>query len=174
MMEFESIDELHMHFSRELASWHITREEYDGIDEMLKAVEEDVSKRIEEAEAFAKRVQEAVENKEDVTLFGVDYMRLPKDENGEFIHLGDFMESADEEPFYVTGIGKYVLFYGGDDEPCEWTSIDNKVHHKPTIEEILSEFACKIRYCCDKGAVIAEYAKKLRLADDDTEHMRSK
>lgn len=163
MMEFESIDELHMHFARELASWHITREEYDCIDEMIKAVEKDVSKRIEEAEAFAKRVQKAVENHEDVTLFGIDYMPLPVDANGVPIHVGDVVEYVDgtlpKEVLALVPPTKVMV----DSGP---RFADSCRHYKPpTVEDVLREMLNawgELPSNVTNEAIVAEYAAKLR------------
>lgn len=177
MMGFDSIDKLHMHFSRELASWQITREEYDGINEMLKAVEEDVSKRIEESEAFAKRVQEAVENREDVTLFGVDYMPLPVDADGVPIHVGDVVEYVDgtlpKEVLAIVSPTMVVIDSGPRFADC------CRHHHAQTIEDMLQEMLYRA-HVYDKREMellpdlIAEYAAKLQLTDDYTEHVRGK
>lgn len=181
MMEFESIEKLHMHFSRQLAGWYITSEEYDSINEMLKAVEEDVSKRIGEAEAFAKRVQEAVKNHEDVTLFGIDYTPLPVDADGVPIHVGDVIEWDDGIDAEVVAIGGSTLYYIDEVGAVDWTQAATKRHHRElTIENVLREFAEKITDSQIPNVhptyeeAIAEYAAKLQLTDDYNERMRSK
>lgn len=172
MMEFDSIDKLHMHFAQELASWHITREEYDGIDEMLKAVEKDVSKRIKESEAFGKRVQKAVENHEDVTLFGIDYMPLPVDADGVPIHVGDVMDNTHKDGFRakrVTGIayhenGRTTIEV--DEDRLRWHNADKlRHHHAPTVESVLAEMLDawgELPSNVTNEAIVAEYAAKLR------------
>lgn len=41
---------------------------------------------------FCKRLERAATDHEDVTLWGVDYIALPVDADGEYIHVGDDME----------------------------------------------------------------------------------
>lgn len=103
----------------------------------------------------------------------------PLGADGLPINIGDVMEwpDGDDEPFEVVGIGENgTLFYMYDDS-CEWTNAKNKVHHVPTVEDVLLD-ACKAYHSLmvesmsdvahDMPApseVIAEYAAKLKLAD---------
>ena len=98
------------------------------------------------------------------------YVMLPKDADGEPVHIGDVMEWPDGETFEVVGIGGDTLFYAYDDDYAEWTVAHTKRHHHaPTVEYVLREFFS--RYVTTKpkeedDAIIAEYAAKLRLAGD--------
>lgn len=65
--------------------------------------------------------------------------RLPKDANGENIHLGDEMQWPNGGTFEVIGIGNGVLFYTDEDGTTKWTGSYDKTHHKPTLKEALSE-----------------------------------
>ena len=103
-----------------------------------------------------------------------EMVELPKDRDGEYIHVGDVMEWCDSgETLTVEGIGSDVLFYI-DGENAEWTAARNKRHHhEPTVEDVLREFAAKL---IERGELtnggaqtIAEYAAKLRLEDDKEE-----
>lgn len=107
---------------------------------------------------------------------------LPLDADDVPIRIGDVMEwpDGDDEPFEVVGIGENgTLFYMYDDS-CEWTNAKNKVHHAPTVEEVLREFSEKMNEnlgmytgeVIDAGEwrkaderTIAEYAAKLKMAD---------
>ena len=100
------------------------------------------------------------------------YQLLPKDADGEYIHVGDVMEWSDGETFDVIGIGDGVLFYtesecGG---PAEWTGASNKRHHHvPTVEDVLREFADEVyadadNEIRDRDFLCAKYAKRLTLA----------
>lgn len=120
---------------------------------------------------FAERLEAAAAERADVTLFGVDYTPLPEDADGVPIHVGDVLEWSDGETFRVEGIGGETLFYIGNNNECEWTSIDLKHHHHaPTVEDVLREFAAKL--CIRDGfptateETFAEYAARLRLAGD--------
>ena len=103
-------------------------------------------------------------------------VELPKDADGEYIHIGDVMEWCDSgETLTVEGIGRDVLFYI-DGENAEWAAARNKRHHhEPTVEDVLREFAEKITDSQIPGVhptyeeSIAEYSAKLRLADDGEE-----
>ena len=116
------------------------------------------------------------------------WVRLPKDTDGEYIHIGDVIEWCDSgETLEVVGIGADdTLFYFDKDsdgeEMADWTSARNKRHHKqPTVEDVLREFAQKMNenvgmYTSEAidadewrqadSKTIAEYAAKLRLAGD--------
>ena len=106
-----------------------------------------------------------------------EMVELPKDGDGEYIHIGDVMEWCDSgETLTVEGIGSDVLFYI-DGENAEWTAARNKRHHhEPTVEDVLFEFA---RFWSDEeltdiehlqpqaAQTIAEYAAKLTLRGDE-------
>lgn len=99
------------------------------------------------------------------------WVRLPKDADGEYIHIGDVMEWPDgsDEPFEVVGIGADTLYYMYDDS-CEWTQASTKRHYKqPTVEDLLDEFVERWHdtHHDDIPALKAEYAAKLRLAGGD-------
>lgn len=105
-----------------------------------------------------------------------EMVELPKDADGEYIHIGDVMEWCDSgETLTVEGIGSDVLFYI-DGENAEWTAARNKRHHhEPTVEDVLREFAEKVIDSQIPSVhptyeeAITEYAAKLRLADDGEE-----
>ena len=129
-----------------------------------------------EAEPFADRLREAVGERADVNLFGVDYTALPVDADGVPIRVGDVMEwRYDNGEFEVIGIGGNTLFYiDKDSGECEWTAAgDKRHHHAPTVEDVLREFAAKVdtswRVTELPNATLAEYAAKLRLAGGEDE-----
>ena len=105
-----------------------------------------------------------------------EMVELPKDADGEYIHIGDVMEWCDSgETLTVEGIGSDVLFYI-DGENAEWTAARNKRHHhEPTVEDVLREFAEKVIDSQIPSVhptyeeAITEYAAKLRLADGGEE-----
>ena len=136
--------------------------------------------------AIADRIDETHENEltmergRAITELGSNiarnYIPLPKDADGEYIHIGDVMEWCDSgETLTVEGIGSDVLFYI-DGENAEWTAARNKRHHhEPTVEDVLREFAEKVIDSQIPSVhptyeeAITEYAAKLRLADDGEE-----
>ena len=99
---------------------------------------------------------------------------LPVDANGEYIHVGDVMESR-------AGFDLFPQFevramrYDGD----EWEVFDRlgdsyepsglRHYHKPTVEDVLWKLLGDIRPDMeDEEAlpIVAAYAKKLRLAEE--------
>lgn len=71
------------------------------------------------------------------------WVELPKDANGEYIHIGDVMEwPTTGETFEVVGIGDGVLFYVKDgEEKADWTGASTKRHHQPDTWECIIEDA---------------------------------
>ena len=104
------------------------------------------------------------------------YVELPKDADGEYIHIGDVMDSRvdylfDGKPFTVRAL---VLCEDG------WEVADGRFgnryepdslrhHHAPTVEDVLREFAlavCKDDALTIRKDVVDEYAAKLQLRED--------
>lgn len=112
------------------------------------------------------------------------WVELPKDADGEYIHIGDVVEWPDgsDEPFEVVGIGTNGTLYYMYDESCEWTNASTKRHHHaPTVEDVLREMHAELDEVTalyvgevidsderdhDEARIFAEYAQKLRLAGD--------
>ena len=103
------------------------------------------------------------------------YVELPKDADGECIRIGDKLDG------YGKTIEVVELRYGRSG----WVLISRDgngyadtyafVHRKPTVEDVLREFAEKITDSQIPGVhptyeeSIAEYSAKFRLADDGDE-----
>lgn len=147
-----------------------------------------------EMREFCERLEEAAKGHEDVQLWGVDYtptegakdfadnvpamfVQCPVDADGLPIHVGDVMEwPTTGETFEVAGIGGFngnTLFYINEEsDTCEWTCAWDKRHHAKTVEDVLREFAFHVcdsshQWGLDAAGTIAEYAKRLRLAEED-------
>ena len=100
------------------------------------------------------------------------HVALPLDADGVPIRVGDVME-LDGEPFEVRRIEL--------DESGEWTMRDRlgtehlcaylyRHHHPPTVEDELREMLVSMECSgglCDTNALIAEYAAKLQLKEDE-------
>ena len=105
-------------------------------------------------------------------------VELPKDADGEYIHIGDVMDSKvdhlfDGRPFEVRAL---VLCEDG------WEAADGRFgnryepnslrhHYAPTVEDVLREFADRVcnsghQWGLDAADTIAEYAAKLQLRED--------
>ena len=103
------------------------------------------------------------------------YIELPKDADGEYIHVGDVMEWPDGKTFEVVGIGDGTLFYveGDDDALADWTGASTKRHHHaPTVEDVLREMLYKAHIYDEREMellpdLIADYAKRLTLAEGE-------
>lgn len=98
------------------------------------------------------------------------YMRLPVDADGVPIHLGDTLKWPDGGRLTVIGIGSGVVFYE-DDEGVQWTMTGNKHHCVLSVEDVLREFVGRWldTEIEDEPVLYDEYAKKLRLKEDDDE-----
>jgi hypothetical protein len=110
------------------------------------------------------------------------YIELPKDADGEYIHVGDVL--TDDAEFESEGKVVRLMFENegwlvGFDEYVRWAepSIHEWHHyHEPTVEDVLQEFANAILEWSGKSGNIAEvgtwsdiaakYAAKLQLKED--------
>lgn len=104
------------------------------------------------------------------------YIELPKDADGEYIHVGDVL--TDDAEFESEGKVVRLMFENvgwlvGFDGYVRWAepSIHKwHHHHAPTVEGVLREFAlavCKDDALTIRKDVIEEYAAKLQLAKED-------
>lgn len=105
------------------------------------------------------------------------YIELPKDADGEYIHVGDVMEWALIEDDGLTivrevsAVGNGVFFAWSDEQHryAQYESHVYRHHHAPTVEDVLREFALKVagEECMTmRTGVVEEYAAKLQLAGD--------
>lgn len=126
---------------------------------------------------FCRRVEVAANDRDDVTLFGVDYTPLPVDADGVPIHIGDVMENIVCPPVHreVTGVG-VECFYGWDDGNGRYSQFGANCyrhHHAPTVEDVLREFAAQvtngqhIHGAIEIEQAVTECAAKLRLAGEE-------
>ena len=103
------------------------------------------------------------------------WVRLPLDAEGVPIHVGDVMENIVCPPVHreVTGVG-VECFYGWDEGNGRYSQFGANCyrhHHAPTVEDVLREFADRVcnsghQWGLDAADTIAEYAAKLRLAEE--------
>ena len=110
---------------------------------------------------IADRIDEAVAG---------EYVRLPRDADGEPIRIGDVMESDVDYMFGEASFRVFAIWMGEGG----WEVYDRlgdryvpsalRHHHEPTVEDVLRDFA----YCCEEGATeqsldktITEYAKRI-------------
>lgn len=151
-----------------------------GTLETLLAIADRIEAELADMQAFCDRLREAAESREDETLFGVDYAALPLDADGEPIHVGDVMEFSEfeiEHPVTRTvgGIGQGTFFaWCGERGYQQHDPKRYRHHYPPTVEGILRDFGVDIAHALDADpdatvpeAIIAGYAKRLRIAGDD-------
>lgn len=155
---------------------------WDWLDRGSSATERkilDIASRIDNAH-FAARA-DACDTGVNTVLkdpesFGL--MALPKDADGEYIHVGDIIEwlCGIDSPFEVVGIGENGTLYYISDGSCEWTNARGKRHYNPAVRDVLFEFAK--RWDDDEELtdinhldpsfvqVIDEFAARLQLRED--------
>ena len=111
-----------------------------------------------------------------------EYIKLPRDVNGEVIHLYDALAGYGYPDGGVVckaiANGQMILVGRITDTYREWLLWDAyKCHHykKPTIEDVLREFAEKVTDSQIPGThpiyeeAIAEYAKRMQLKEETCE-----
>lgn len=115
----------------------------------------------------------------DESLTEQGWVRLPKDADGEYIRIGDVMDSRvdylfDGKPFTVRALvlcedGWEVAdgHFGNRYEPDSL-----RHHHAPTVEDVLREMLYKAHIYDEREMellpdLIAEYAKRLTLAEGE-------
>ena len=125
-------------------------------------------------ELFCKNLEDAVKERKDVTLWGVDYAPLPLDADDMPVHVGDMMDTSSFGTVEVEGfVHSAIAFYNYEDPQARLCTSPAKLchHRKPTVADVLRELVDGIK---DQNAdftelAIAEYAKRLQLAEGDAE-----
>ena len=136
----------------------------DGIGELLKEIQIFNENDIDTDELV--RIADAIEREVEER-----YIELPKDSDGEHIHIGDKLMGKHLEGNPIVECTRLTLTNGwmvghgrADGTPNLF------VHHKPpTVEDVLWEFALEIDQAVDADVsvekTIAEYAAKLKLRE---------
>ena len=127
-----------------------------------------------------------VDDRDPDTMIENGWIRLPKDADGEYIHIGDEMEGVDKYDSLKKVMGKVITVsfesdgttdvaiqaWGSDGKSWHRAYLDPyasvyRHYHAPTVEDVLHEFICDheegVRNEVD---LIAEYAAKLQLKED--------
>lgn len=143
----------------------------NAVDAIHKALE-DANAEMRE---FCNRLEDAAKKREDVTIFGTDYMALLLDADGVPIHVGDMMHGTCPSGKYVCGevsaIGNNKFWLCN----VQFSLCPDYMRHyyKPTVADVLQEFADVIHKdimsdsLSDRDAIIERFAKRLQLADGD-------
>lgn len=148
-------------------------------EDEVEVMESGSTASVGEAVLFSRRVEEAVKNGDDVTLFGVDYMPYPVDKQGRVIRPGDSVYiNCLADPHKVTGVGR--KFVG--ETPTVWFTNGNwefasciESHATPPspVEKMLGEMYDRLDE--PKGEdlhksaseIIGEYAARLKLKESE-------
>ena len=127
---------------------------------------------------FSDRLCRASERREDVTLWGVDYMPLPVDADGVPIHVGDVLVDW-ETPRPVAAVSEDSICLAGYESDSYYRmgiAKNYRHHHAPTVEDVLREFTDEVWNRCCEGAtasdsgideLVAEFAAKLTLRGEE-------
>lgn len=106
----------------------------------LEEIADRIDEKHEECAGFCRRLEDAAKGGEEVTIFGTDYVPLPKDADGEPIHLQDRV-SWDNGTFNVHELKLDADGWTTWDELHGYTVHADQCHHvKPdSWERIISD-----------------------------------
>ena len=147
----------------------------DGIErEVDELRDRDYRNGCEDAEGaveFADRLCHASERREDVTLWGVDYMAYPLDADGMPIHVGDWITGKWDAKAKVEAVTSDDVYWWEPDG-CHWCHAHEvRHHHAPTVEDVLYDslrhFGAVEERTPEVEEWLHEQAAKLRLAGEE-------
>jgi len=98
-----------------------------------------------------------------------EYVKLPVDANGEYIHIGDRMQVCDTGTVFNVTLLR-LINSGWVVNPVNFVPSNLRHYREPTVEDVLREFGdwyAHTKGGCDEDGIIAEYAAKLRLKEDE-------
>ena len=136
------------------------------LTELSLAIEQEQDEMV----SFCGRLEEAALNEEEITIFGVDYMPLPRDPDKVSIHVDDkvYVKNDFEHQHVVKAISPDGVWFGGD-EPVDPSLVRH--HGKPTVRDILFEFGCLYGATGSqpntdelRDKLLTQYSAKLRMA----------
>lgn len=126
--------------------------------------------------AIADRIDAEHESKVAEVASGWDYwesthVELPKDADGEYIHVGDVLDGYGKTIEVVElrhGRSGWVLISRDGNGYADTFAFTH--HHAPTVEDVLREFATEVyadadNEIRDRDYLCAKYAKRLTLAE---------
>ena len=162
-----------MGITDELRKWWVRK--FPVMDKELHedftAIADRIDAEHDEMHDFCERLERAVTNREDVTLWGVDYTALPLDADGVPVHIGDRVENGER-------VSRIVLTDGSWEPSVYVEMLPNVLHehfcheishyHAPTVEDVLMDL---LGEWSDEGndatptELAEKYAKRLTLAD---------
>ena len=174
-------DELRNYTEKQIKWLDMTKVHYRKLFAIADRIDAEHEKQV--AEAFTKGAIEGIDMTEE---HSVEYIELPKDADGEIIHVGDMMETERFGVVEVEGfIHNAIAFNAYDPQPariCTVPANQCRHYHEPTVEDVLREFAEKMNenlglytgeaidadeWRSADAQTIAEYAKRLKLAESE-------
>lgn len=120
----------------------------------------------------------------DENLESDGWMRLPKDADGEYIHIGDMMVSKDGKVHRVDSLTRNPTWFDyewsirlallndgvGAGSLVRYRPDALRHYHAPTVEDVLREMLDawgELPSNATNEAIVAEYAKRLTLAEEE-------
>ena len=100
-----------------------------------------------------------------------EWIRLPVDADGVPIHAGDVLDGYGKTIEVVElrhGRSGWVLISRDGNGYADTFAFAH--HHAPTVEDVLTEFGIDWEHesdCEDRAALLKEYAKRLKLAEEE-------
>lgn len=155
------------HITDELREWaHGFTEPYKRNEQQLLAIADRID--AEHERAIKSVMNDALYHANDKDMADLGWVRLSKDADGEYIHAGEKLDGYGKTITVVEmryGRSGWVLI-----SECGNAYADSfafTCHHAPTVEKVLYEFICDHEEGIgDEVDLIAEYAKRLKLAGD--------
>lgn len=163
-----------MSITDELRDWaHGFTEPYKRNEQQLLAIADRIDAEHERqcAESWMRGhdAWAAIDRSDEMAEHG--WIRLPKDADGEYIHVGDVLTDGE----YKFKVFELAAFGDGswsirNEDGNAWAACDVTHHHEPTVEDVLREMVAAYMDTplddSNDGEFFAEYAAKLRLAGD--------
>ena len=162
-----------MSITDELRDWaHGFTEPYKRNEQQLLAIADRIDAEHERqcAESWMRGhdAWAAIDRSDEMSEHG--WIRLPKDADGEYIHVGDVLTDGE----YKFKVFELAVFGDGswsirNEDGNAWAACDVTHHHTPTVEDVLREFAlavCKDDALTIRKDVVDEYVAKLQLRED--------
>ena len=124
---------------------------------------------------FCERLEEAAKKREDVTLFDVDYVALPVDEDGVTIRPGDIIDgygnTFEVSRLVFTGLLGWIIVTDTDDRYIDSYAL--KHHKEQDVYEVLKELCERYTlnrngeaYVSELDELVREYADRLELKEE--------
>ena len=173
-------DELREYTEKQIKWLDMTKVHYHKLFEIADRIDSEYQKAMDEWKAkhgqmwlkgYSECHAELLEGNETLAsdLESCGWVRLPKDADGEYIHVGDEMDgygkTIEVVELCIGRSGWVIVSRDGNayDDTFAFT------HHKPpTVEDVLREFLedWRASTMADGDDIIAKYATKLQLKED--------